>query len=87
VADLEFKLENLTEDEELISNWRGRVIDMIERIDHFEKQYLQKYMKILDQSPKILSKSDLSLTTPTPIYDGDLLTGSKSATRINPATH
>lgn len=82
VADLDFKLESLfeNEDDDLISSWRGRVIEMIERIDSFERQYLH-----VEQSPKIASKAELSLTTPTPICEGtgDHLTGSKSVSRIN----
>jgi hypothetical protein len=77
---LDFKLEGLSEeDDDLISSWRNRVIEMIERIDSFERQHL------MDHSPKIQSKSDLSLTTPTPICEGDHLTGSKSVSRINPS--
>jgi hypothetical protein len=29
------------EDEEMMSSWRSKVIEMIERIDSFEKIYLQ----------------------------------------------
>lgn len=42
VTDLEFQLENLSEeDDEFISSWRTKVIEMIEKIDSFEKLYLQ----------------------------------------------
>jgi hypothetical protein len=42
VADLEYQVENLCEeDEEMMSSWRSKVIEMIERIDSFEKIYLQ----------------------------------------------
>jgi hypothetical protein len=35
-------VENLSEeDDELISSWRNKVIEMIEKIDTFEKLYLQ----------------------------------------------
>ena len=52
VAELEYKIENhLIDDEDLMSSWRSKVIDMIERIDNFEKQYLQQQIKAVDHSP------------------------------------
>jgi hypothetical protein len=43
VAHLEFSLENLTEgDDDLISIWKNKVFDMIERIEHFEDHYLDQ---------------------------------------------
>jgi hypothetical protein len=39
---LEYQVENLCEeDEEMMSSWRSKVIEMIERIDSIEKIYLQ----------------------------------------------
>ena len=52
VANLEYNIENqLIDEEDLMSSWRSKVIDMIEKIDHFEKLYLQQQGKLLDHSP------------------------------------
>ena len=84
LTHLEFSLKTLTEDEELLCQWKSKVFDMIDKIEHFEEHYLDQHLKLIDHSQKIQSKGDLSLTTPTPAFDGE--SGAKSASRINPTT-
>lgn len=51
VSDLEFAIEQDDEDGSGMSVWRNRIIEMIEKIDIFERQYIVQSIKQIDNSP------------------------------------
>lgn len=74
VLELESKIDQLFPNEALRGDilsasqtWKNRIYEIFDKLDDFERQYLQAPLRI--ESPSAHSKNDLTSMTPTPAFD------------------